>query len=131
MGRNLRDDLEKVLAAMAQLYADEGQAREVAVLALSKATIEQTDYSDENGGLYTHTIYLEIPDTLYHQLGREVAKIEDAFKVKANQVTRMYSDELIEAFAITAELTDDEGWRDKAKAFLTGQGISNQGRAVG
>ena len=129
MGRELVDDLEKVLGTMARLYGEEGQAREVAILALSKPTIEQTDYDNWDGGQYGYTIYLEVPDTLYHQLGKEVEKIEASFKDRVNQVTRLYQNQWVQAFTLTTELTVDEDWREKAKAFLMGKGITNQGRA--
>jgi hypothetical protein len=129
MGKGLKADLEKVLATMARLYSDEGAAREVAILALSAATIRQTDYDNWNGGQYGYTIYLEVPDHLYHQLGDEVAAIESSFTERANQVTRLYEDEWVQAFTLATQLTADEDWREKAKAFLTGKGVTNQGRA--
>jgi hypothetical protein len=126
----MRDDLEKILAAMARLYSEKGKAREVAALALSKAKIEQSDYEeDESGPRYGYWIYLEVPYTLYHQLANDVEKIESDFKVKASRVTRMYADEWVHGFTIETELIADEDWRKKAKAYLTGNGITNQGRA--
>ncbi len=58
MSRNLTEDLDKVLATICRFFADEGMAREVAVLAHAKATIQQTNYDNWNGGVYGYTIYL-------------------------------------------------------------------------
>jgi hypothetical protein len=127
MARYLTDDLEKVLGTMARLYGQEGQAREVAILALSKATIDLTDRQHET--CYGYTIYLEVPGTFYHDLAKDVEKLEASFTERANQVTRHYQKQWVEAFTITAELAADEHWREKAKACLTGKGITNQGRA--
>jgi hypothetical protein len=129
MSRELKDDLEKILGTMARLYGDEGLAREVAILALSKPRIEQTGYDNWDGGQDGFTIYLEVPITLYHQLGQDVEKIEIAFKDRADQVTRLYQNQCVQAFILTTELTTDEDWREKAKAFLMGKGLTNQGRA--
>lgn len=129
MGTNLTDDLEKLLAAMARLFAQQGQAREVAILAHARARIEQTNYDNWNGGTYGYTVLLELPAHLYAQLTDEQGKIEKAFHEKAKNLTRMYENEYIEAFTVCTELVDDIGWRDRAKTWLTGKGVTNQGRA--
>ena len=67
MSRELPDDLEKVLEYLARRCADDGEALEEAVLALSRATMERTGFDREYGDdLYT--VFLEVPDTLYDQL---------------------------------------------------------------
>src|SRR5438046_2961257 len=122
---NMVDDLEKVLGAVAQLCAAEGLARELAVLALSRPTIEQTHY-DNYANLYAHIIRLEVPISVYEQLGQKVQDVEGAFENLGNHVLRRsgakYDDDWIQAFRITSELTVDEHWREKARTFVSGEG---------
>lgn len=129
MPRSLTDDLDKVLATMCRFFADEGKAREVAILAHAKATIQQTNYDNWNGGIYGYAIYLEVPEFHYQQLGTDIEKLEKIFNDKAKDITRIYENEYIESLKILTELTSDPEWREKAKAYVSGQGVTNQGRA--
>lgn len=47
---NLPNDLDRILGAMTNLFADDGDARAVAILAMSEATIVETDYDNWDGG---------------------------------------------------------------------------------
>jgi hypothetical protein len=129
MGESLTEDLERILHGLAKGFAEEGKAREVALLAHSRATIEQKDYGNWNGGTYEYTIYLVTPAHLYVQIDENRDQIEKMLKQRANDLARMYANEHIQAFVILPELPDDDRWREKAKAWVSGQGISNQGRA--
>ncbi len=98
-------------------------------MALGKARIEQSDYDGWDGGQYYYTIYIEVPESLYSQLKGEQDKIEDSFKERAAEIVRLYESEHIAHFVISTELQEDPQWREKAKAWVSGQGITNQGRA--
>jgi hypothetical protein len=104
----------------------------VAILTLATATIKKThDHAPEWGewkDLYA--IYFAVSDSLYHQLGNDIEQIETGIMLRANEVIQpLYAHQGIQAVAITPEIIADKGWREKAKAFLTGEGITNQGRA--
>jgi hypothetical protein len=131
MAKSLTDDLDKVLATICRFFADEGKAREVAILAEAKASIEQSNYDNWNGGVYGYTINLVLPEFLYQQLGavKDIEQLEKAFLDRATDISRLYENEYIEHFKILTELHDDLNWREKAKAYVSGQGLTNQGRA--
>jgi hypothetical protein len=123
-------DLDKVLGALANLFASDGDARAVAILAMASASVAQTGYeSNWNERTYFFTVYLQVPQTLYHQLGTDLESIEEQFKERVREIMRLYTDQWIEKFVITTALEHDPEWREKAKAYVAGQGISNQGRA--
>ncbi len=122
------NDLEKILGALANLSASDGDTKAVAILALGKVTIKQTEYDRWHGGVTGFTIYIEVPQTLYHQLDGELNSIEEVFTNKSNGIVRHYEGECIDGFVITTELLDDPQWREKARAFVSGQGVTNQGR---
>jgi hypothetical protein len=127
--QGLQNDLDKVLGALANLFASDGDTRAIAILALAHATIQETDYDNWDGGQTGFTIYLEIPQSLYHQLKGQQDEIEESFKERAKEISRLYEHEWIVGFVISTELEEDPQWRDRAKAYVAGQGISNQGRA--
>lgn len=125
----LEADLDKVLGALTNLFAGAGDARSVAILAMGKPRIEKTGYDGWNGGQYSYTVYLEIPHTLYDQVSDQLNEIEAALQEQARSITRLYESESIEAFVVSTELVVDPDWREKATAWVAGNGVTNQGRA--
>ena len=119
---------EPMLATLARLFASEGAAKEVALLANSTATIKQTSYDNWNGGTYGYSLFLQIPHWLYNQIATDVEKIENSISEKASFLTRWYENEHLDRVYLTPVIASDKEWRDKAKAWLAGDGVSNQGR---
>jgi len=119
---------EPLLATIARLFASEGAAREVAILANSTAAIKQTSYDNWNGGRYGYTLFLQIPYWMNSQLANEIENSENRVLEKAQFLLRSYENEHLEKVYITPEITGDKEWRQKAKAWVAGEGISNQGR---
>ena len=127
---NFYTNPEPLLATLARLFASEGAAREVAILANSTASMKQTNYDNWNGGMYGYTLYLQVPYWFFNQIGSELENSQNKISEKALFLLKPYGNdsEYLEKVAITPALADDENWRDKAKAWLTGDGVSNQGR---
>ena len=113
--RSLSDDCDKILGALANVFADEGNTRAVAILALGEATIKQTNYDGWDGGQYGYTVYIQIPQQLYWQMKGEQIAIEEDFCKKVQQITRLYSNESIDAFIIATQLQTDPRWRKRPK----------------
>ena len=128
MPNDLDKQLEPFLAALARLFAAAGKPRDVAILVNAKASIEQTGYDNWDGGQYMYTIYLQVPASLFAQLGDEIPAIEKNFHDKAQPLIRLYPCQHIQEFIISTEIAADDDWRDKAKTWLTGKGMTNQGR---
>jgi hypothetical protein len=125
----LEADLDKVLGALTNLFASDGDARAVALLALATPSILETDSRSDWGQHYTgFTIYLQVPQNLYHQVGSDIQKLEEQFTDRIREIVRLYELEWVQSFVITTELEHDPQWREKAKAYVSGQGINNQGR---
>ena len=76
MLRTIPDDIKGILRTVGQVYAMQGNLREVAILARSKAEVEQTDYDNWNGGTYGYRLILRIPPAHYAQIESEREKIE-------------------------------------------------------
>lgn len=119
---------EPLLATTARLFASEGAAREVAILANSQATIKQTSYDNWNGGIWGYSLYLHFPHWMNAQLANEIENSENKILEKAQYLLRSNETNHLEKVYITPEITSDNEWREKAKALVAGEGISNQGR---
>lgn len=122
------DDLEPLLATVARLLAADGAAREVAVLAHGTARVEESGYDNWNGGVYYYDLHLDVPPTLYSQIANNLETVETNIREYTLLALRKYSNELLSKVVIAPALTSSEGWRDKARSWLAGEGLSNQGR---
>jgi hypothetical protein len=124
------NNLEPLLATLARLYAIEGRAREVAILSEAQASTEVVNWTGWNDSIAQFQLYLTIPVHLYFQLGDEREVIEKSMLEKAQMVLRASLDEVLLEVLITplANEIEAENWRDKAKAWLRGENVSNQGR---
>ncbi len=121
-------DPESILGTLARLIAADGAAREVAVLTYSSPEIVESGYDNWNGGITSYTLYLHVPLALYPQLQEGLGKIEDSILEKAEIfLARFFNDRLSQVKVIPA-VVEDEQWREKAAAWLTGSKVSNQGR---
>jgi hypothetical protein len=71
---------------------------------------------------------LALPFRLYGELGERREKIETSISNKIEPLLRVYPNDRLRNVHITAELATDPHWREKAKAWVDGKHINNQGR---
>lgn len=121
-------NVEAILATVARLLASEGRAKEVGILANAEAILKQTDYDNWDGGVYIYTLYLQIPVWLYSQVNSEKEECEKRILEQISPVMNSFPKDHIRNVYISPQQTEDKDWRDKAKAWLAGTGVSNQGR---
>lgn len=114
MVSSIANDYDKILGALANLFATDGDTRAVSILAQATATVRDTEYDNWDGGQTGFTFYLEIPQSLYHRLDGKQGEIEESFKKRSEELSRLYNNEWIAGFVITTELARDPEWREKA-----------------
>lgn len=121
--------LQSVIALLARIYVHEGNTKAVTVLAHSKIEMDHTDYDNWNGiSSYGFTVTLEVPFHLYKQIEKEQNELEEDFKKRSNPLLKRYPEVYFSSFVIAPVITDLIGWQDKAKTWLSGNNINNQGR---
>ncbi len=120
---------EPLLTTMARLFAYEGATAIVAVLSYSRASIQQTDYDNWNGGTNIYTLFLHTTPALFAQLGQQKTEVEEAVLEKAKVVLQQCPGQnVLNSVVIAPQITTDPKWREKAQAWLAGKGVTNQGR---
>ena len=119
---------EAFVATIARLFAFEGAAKEVAILANSVTKVEQTDYDNWNGGRYFYTLYLSLPLNLYYQIEKDKDQIEKVIYDKLSSVNISDDNSFFSRVVISPQLSNDLDWRQKANAWLSGKNVTNQGR---
>jgi hypothetical protein len=118
-----------LVATVARLFAADGAAREVAVLAEAHAGIEQVGYDNWDGGQNFYVIRLEVPVWLYSQFddGQREALEKDILE-KVQPLLRGSPSEHVNNVLLTPQMSGEAGWQEKAKAWVAGKGVTNQGR---
>jgi len=81
--KDLVSVLDPLLCTLARIFAAEGKAREVAVLANAKASIQQSGYDSWDGGTYLYTVSLEIPTQLDAQIAAHRDEIQQTILLRA------------------------------------------------
>jgi hypothetical protein len=119
---------EPLLATLARLFAMDGATREVAILANAEADIFDSSYDNWNGGTTGYTLSLEIPTWLYSQIANDIESCETNLMEKSKPILKVYQNQYLEKICISPSLTADNEWRNKAKNWLSGDGVTNQGR---
>ena len=69
-----------------------------------------------------------MPAVLYSQINKSRSDIERLIGKKAKELTRSFHNAHIHDVLINTEIAETENWREKAKAWASGQGMTNQGR---
>jgi hypothetical protein len=121
-------DIESILATVVRLLASEGRAKEVGVLANAETILKQTDYDNWDGGVYIYTLYLHVPVWLYSQVSSDKEESEKKILEHISPLLTSSPNDHIANVIISPQAMEDKDWRDKAKAWLAGNGVSNQGR---
>jgi hypothetical protein len=124
-------ETEQFVATLAEVSASEGDATAVAILAVSEAEIEhQHHYSDYGGGADYWRLKLRVDPGLYGRLGEDGRReVLERLSTLAGDVSRGLHDTDVCPTVVLAPLARSaDGWRPRAKAWLSGEGINNQGR---
>jgi len=122
------DNAEPLLTTLARLFAHVGLAREVAVLANAESCLEESSYENWNGGTYGYGLQLTVPHTLYADLEGHLKIIESNILVKTQELLRAIPNRRVDSVTVLPMLATDPQWREKAKAWVSGIGVNNQGR---
>jgi len=78
--------------------------------------------------VYIYTLYLQIPVWLYTQVSSGKDESEEKILAHINPLTIPFPKDRIGSVLISPQATEDKDWRDKAKAWVAGTGVTNQGR---
>lgn len=122
------EDIDLLIQNVARLFAHEGNAKLVSILAFSKISTAQTGYDNWDGGKYIYSVYLEIPQPIYLEITSEIDNIANTVQEKLQVFMRQYGDIWLGCIVISPQLVELPNWRQNAKDWLSGNGITNQGR---
>ncbi|MHB1356891.1 MAG: hypothetical protein ACYCZF_13065 [Anaerolineae bacterium] len=119
--------LDPLLATLAKVLSAEGLARELAVVTSAEVRFEWESH-DNFGDVDIYGLLFSVPLPVFSQIESDLHRIQDELLKRIHKLVRAYPDESISRVTIAPKLLADYDWRNKATAWLTGQGVSNQGR---
>ena len=121
-------DTEKLVGSIARVLAGHGRAREVAILATASPNLEESSYDNWNAGTFGYTLVLAVPAHLYAQISYLCETLEESIKSCGRDFFKAIPNAFLEAVRIVPAVDVSEDWREKAKAWAAGKGVTNQGR---
>ena len=84
---------KQFVGTLARLFAMDGAALEVAVLAHADAQFVQTGYDNWNGGTYTYCLYLTVPTVLYAQIYQQLEEVQTKIGNKLLPLWKSYTED--------------------------------------
>ncbi len=111
------DGLEPLLATLAEHFADEGAAREVAIVSTGKASLVHLRNDPVAGDLFC--ICIRIPPALHQQLGKQLGAYEDRLLYRAQRLMPRHIKHKLEKVSLAPALSAGRTWRNEARAWLS------------
>ena len=122
-------DADNICGTIAHIAAHEGNAAAVAVLASSRPHFRGIDYDSGWNSHYSDVaLHLELPTQLYAQLFKRREGIEKSILEMLEPLISAYDGWRAGAVRIVPTDKPPANWRDMAKAWVLGEGTTNQGR---
>lgn len=120
--------LEPLLATVTKLLISKQQFSTISVLVNARSRVTLADWFWDQGIEYfSWQICFSLPAIVYGALENPQA-IETEIDAALANVMRSLSDNHLMRSRIQTEIEEDQDWRHKARQFLAGEGITNQGR---
>ncbi|MEK6742233.1 MAG: toll/interleukin-1 receptor domain-containing protein [Nitrospirota bacterium] len=117
----LPKNIERYLAALSKLYAQEGKKQLQTIIVNSQIRVhEEWDYDRWDGGTFGHALYLVIPETIF----LNVVKIKDAIQQEIKDgINNLHNiqNEYIAVVFLEMEVVADQDWRIESGLLLSGQ----------
>lgn len=118
---DLPKNIERYLAALSRLYAQEGKKQLQTIVVNSQVrVIEEWSSDNWNGGTFGHALYLVIPETLYLSVVKNKDAIQQQIREDISKLHNIQNEFIAEVF-LELEVSEDQDWRKESGLLLTGQ----------
>ena len=121
-------DLEEFIASLARIFVHRGNPAAVAVLSEGDVSCVNMGQVDEYDYRLDYQVRLDVPPAVFNSVIDRISKLEGELEQEAVILMRRYPEILLRSIVICPKYVTDPYWRTKAKAWLRGEGVNNQGR---
>jgi len=116
-------NIERYLAALAKLYAQEGLRQKQEIIVNSQIRIhEEWSRDNWNGGTYGHALYLIVPEALYLRSIKQKDILQKQIKDDINKIHSVQN-EFIEEVFFEMEMVKDRDWRKESGLLISGKRV--------
>ena len=114
--------IDHLLATLCKIYRDKGehQTRKLVVNSHVRVQEDSEGAFDEGEMFYGHTVYLDIPESLYPSHPEERADLQEQIKTELNGIKHIRN-EYISAVFLEMEEREDRDWRSESGILLPRQ----------
>ncbi len=117
----LPKNIDRHLAALSKLYAQEGKRQLEELIVNAQTRIHEEWSSDNwNGGTYGHALYLVLPETLFLSSVKQKNDIQTQIREDLNKVHNVQN-EFIEEVFLEMEIGEDHEWRKDSGLLMVGK----------
>ena len=117
----LTSNIERYLAALSKIYAQEGERLLQEIIVNSQTRVhEQWSFDNWNGGTHGHALYLVVPEPLFLSAVKQKSDIQKKIREDLNQVHNIQN-EFIEEVFLEMEVGENGEWRKNSGLLLMGK----------
>jgi hypothetical protein len=115
----LPKNIERYLAALSRLYAQDGQRelQEIVVNAQIRV-VEEWTYDNWNGGTYGHALYLVVPESIFLGATKKRDEIQTQICRDLNGLHNIQNESIAEVF-LEMDVQQDRDWRQESGLLVT------------
>jgi TIR domain len=113
----LPKNIERYLAALSRLYAQDGRRAFQEIIVNAKIRIvEEWTFDNWNGGTYGHALYLVIPESLFLAVAKAKTRdeIQSAMCRDLNDLHNLQNESIAEVFLEMDDVTENGDWRQES-----------------
>jgi hypothetical protein len=115
----LPKNIERYLAMLSKVYAQEGNKALQEIIVNAQIRIhEETGYDNWNGGMYGHSVYLVLPESLYLRIINQKEEYQNRISQDLGK-SHNYENEYIDAVILEMEIAEDHDWRKESGVLLS------------
>ncbi|HAB54685.1 MAG TPA: TIR domain-containing protein [Ignavibacteriales bacterium] len=114
----LPKNIERYLAALSRLYAQEGKKRQQSIIVNAQVRVNE-GWSSDNW-TYGHALYLVIPETLYLSVVNKKNVLQQQIREDINKLHNIQNEHIEEVF-LEMEVVEDQDWRKESGLLLIGK----------
>lgn len=119
----LPQHIERYLAALSKLYAQDGNRQLQEVIVNSQIRVHEEWSSDRwNGGTFGHALYLVLPEPLFLNAVKQKDDIQNKLKEDLNKIHNVQN-EFIEEVFLEMDVEEDNEWRKESGLLLDGKRV--------
>jgi hypothetical protein len=114
----LSRQIERYIAALSKLYAQDGERLLQEILVNAQLQVEeQRTYDNWNGGTYGHGLFLTLPETLYLKAAKERGTLQERIAQDLNKLHNVQNEHISDVF-LEMQLSEATDWRAQSGLLI-------------